>query len=83
MSGHSGFQAIGNHLPPVGPNPQIGAAEGSGQPQPVVPVANGSAQEPEVLQPNARSLAQKLDAMVLQAAKLSTRVVGGDSFNPR
>ena len=41
MSGHSGFQPIGNNLPPIIPQPQVGDVRGPGQaPQSQPPAMN-------------------------------------------
>ncbi|MBP5787883.1 MAG: hypothetical protein J6Y19_08730, partial [Kiritimatiellae bacterium] len=78
MSGHAGFQAIGNHLPPP-TGPQVGGVSAPVQPQePKKPAVSGGeapAQEEAVQLSTARALAQKLDAMLLQASKMSTRMV--------
>ncbi len=42
MSGHSGFQPIGNNLPPIIPQPQVGSVQGSDQaPQSQPPALSG------------------------------------------
>ena len=80
MSGHAGFQAIGNHLPPPNAGPQLGGVAGTGQEtEPRKPAGPGggeaNAQVPEAQPSTARSLAQKLDAILLRASMLTTRVV--------
>ena len=43
MSGHSGFQPIGNNLPPIIPQPQVGDVRGPGQaPQSQPPAVSGT-----------------------------------------
>ena len=83
MSGHSGFQPIGNHLQPILPQPQVGNVEGPGQApvqQPPAVLGEGApANGPEVQQANARTLAQKLDVMLLQAAKMSSNAVTSEA----
>lgn len=79
MSGHAGFQAIGNHLPPPNAGPQVGDVSAPIQPQepkkPAVSGGDAPAQDAAVQLSIARALAQKLDAMLLQASKMSTRMV--------
>ena len=80
MSGHAGFQAIGNHLPPPNAGPQLGGVAGTGRDtEPRKPAGPGgveaNAQAPEAQPSTARSLAQKLDAILLRASMLTTRVV--------
>jgi hypothetical protein len=81
MSGHSEFAPIGNNIPVVNP-PQIeGVGNNIRQPANVPGVAQPG--QPIVEQPNppnARSLAQKLDAMLLKAAKMSVKSVGADAL---
>ena len=81
MSGHSGFAPIGSDIPAVNPPQIVGVGNNAHQP------ANVSGAQPEgepiVEQPNpsnARSLAQKLDAMLLKAAKMSVKSVDADSL---
>ncbi len=84
MSGHSGFQPIGNNLPPIIPQPQIGAVRGPGQaPQSQPPAISGGddpAQDYKVREDAAKALSRKLDTLLLQAAKLSTRTVDDASL---
>ena len=76
MSGHSEFAPIGNRNPPV-QMPTVGpVGNNAGQP------ANVPHVQPQELpdnvlpeQPNARSMIQKLDAMLLKAAGMSTKAV--------
>ena len=88
MSGHSGFQAIGNgHRPPVVP-PQ---GEGVGEVRKLAPAggANGGAGGVEegglpgaegAVRGDAKSLIGKLDAMLLRAAELSTKAVSAEKL---
>ena len=74
MSGHSGFAPIGNNNPAVQMPPVGGVGNNAGQP------ANVHQGQPQVVnqpvdQPNARSLLQKLDTMLLKAADMSTKAV--------
>ena len=84
MSGHSGFQPIGNNLPPIIPQPQVGGVQGPGQaPQSQPPAVSGGdepAQDYNVRKEAAEALSRKLDTMLLQAAKLSTRTVDDASL---
>lgn len=83
MSGHAGFQAIGQHLPPPNTGPQLDGVKGPDQASVSPPSVGGgekiSAPEPEV-QSTARSLAQKLDAILLHASRLTTRVVDAENI---
>lgn len=74
MSGHSGFAPIGNNNPAVQMPPVGGVGNNTGLP------ANVPQGQPQVVnqpvdQPNARSLLQKLDTMLLKAADMSTKAV--------
>ncbi len=84
MSGHSGFQPIGNNLPPIIPQPQIGDVRGPGQaPQSQPPAVSGGdepARDYKVREDAAKALTRKFDTMLLQAAKLSTRTVDDASL---
>ena len=84
MSGHSGFQPIGNSLPPIIPQPQVGDVRGPGQaPQSQPPAVSGGdvpAQDYKVREDAAKALTRKLDTMLLQAAKLSTLTVDNASL---
>ena len=84
MSGHSGFQPIGSNLPPIISQPQVGNVQGPGQAQEPQPpdVSGGNEPSPdyETRLSNARSLALKLDAMLIQAARTSTCAVGHDAL---
>ncbi len=84
MSGHSGFQPIGNNLPPIIPQPQVGDVRGPGQaPQSQPPAISGGdnpAQDYKVREDAAKALSRKLDTLLLQAAKLSTRTVDDASL---
>lgn len=77
MSGHSGFAPIGGNIPVIN-LPQIGQIGGQ---ENIVENASGAQQAPEVREgqeqnrPDAGSLAQKLDAMLLRAANMSTKTV--------
>lgn len=79
MSGHAGFQAIGNHLPPPDTGLQVGGAGAPTRPpEPKKTAVSGGdapAQDAVVRQSTASPLARKLDAMLLQASKMSTRMV--------
>ncbi len=79
MSGHAGFQAIGNHLPPPDTGLQVGGVGAPTQPpEPKKTAVSGGdalAQDAVVRQSTASPLARKLDAMLLQASKMSTRMV--------
>ena len=81
MSGHSGFAPVGNHIPAVNP-PQIGGADNHANPPANVPgnAPQGQPANAPANPPTARSLAQKLDVMLLEAAKLSTRSVDAKSI---
>ena len=77
MSGHSEFAPIGSRNPPA-PMPPAGPIGGiAGQPANVPQVQHENA---PVDQPNVRSLVQKLDAMLLRAADMSTKAVDGSSI---
>ena len=69
MSGHSGFQPIGNNLPPIIPQPQVGGVQGPGQaPQSQPPAVSGGdepAQDYNVRKEAAEALSRKLDTMLL------------------
>lgn len=84
MSGHSGFQPIGQSLPSVIPQPPVGDVRGPGQaPQSQPPAVSGGddpAQDYNVREDAAKALSRKLDTMLLQAAKLSTRTVDDASL---
>lgn len=79
MSGHSGFQAIGNGYRPPAVPPQTGGAGGVNR-------APGAADEGGLPGPeqqpraDAKSLAGKLDAMLLRAAEFSTKAVSADKI---
>jgi len=81
MSGHSEFAPIGSRNPQI-PMPQVGGAGNSGQLQTgapgVQPQERQDVEHPDP--PAARSLAQKLDSMLVKAAKMSVRSVDGDSL---
>lgn len=81
MSGHSGFAPVGNHIPAVNP-PQVGGADNRANPPANVPgnAPPGQPANAPAHPPTARSLAQKLDVMLLEAAKLSTRSVDAKSI---
>jgi len=84
MSGHAGFQSIGGNMPSVNLPPQIGGAEGPGLKQGQSPSISGgddASLAPEAQPTKASSLTQKLDAMLLQAAKMSTNVASAKSVN--
>ena len=73
MSGHSGFAPIGNRNPPAQMPPVGGVGDNAGQPANVPHVQPQVQQENAPIdQHNARSLVQKLDAMLLKAARMST-----------
>ena len=83
MSGHSGFQAIGASLPPSVPPPTVTGTGGSSA---LSPAAGASAPPaPAANEPNAvpsteqhvppQELLQKLDTLLLTAAKYSTKAV--------
>ena len=81
MSGHSGFVSAGNRIPAINP-PQVGGVENHANPPVNVPGGQpqGHAGNVQANPPNARSLAQKLDVMLLEAAKLSARSVDAKSI---
>ena len=78
MSGHSGFIPIGPNIQ-AGNLPSIGGVNNNHANQsanvPEVPPQVPQANEPVNNPPNARSLTQKLDTMLLTAAKMSVRAV--------
>ena len=81
MSGHSEFAPIGNHNPAV-QMPPVGSVGNNANQS-----ANASQVQPQVqpanelgAQPNARSLLQKLDTMLLKAANMSTKAVDESSI---
>lgn len=80
MSGHSGFQAIGNgYRPPVVP-PQVGGTGGvrNAAPSGGAPGAvdeGGLPGEGQPVRADAKSLTGKLDALLLRAAEYSTKAV--------
>ena len=82
MSGHSGFQAIGNgYRPPVVP-PQVGGSGGvhKAPPSGGAPGAvdeGGLPGEGQPVRADAKSLSGKLDALLLRAAEYSTKAVSG------
>ena len=84
MSGHSGFQPIGNNLPPIIPQPQVGDVRGPGQAPQSQPLAVSGGDDPardyNVRKEAAEALSRKLDTMLFQAAKLSTRTVDNASL---
>ena len=76
MSGHAGFQPIGVQPPSVS-LPQVGGMEGTGSrpPTATVPEAVPDGVE-EVASPvTARAISQRLDSILLVAAKCTTRAV--------
>lgn len=80
MSGHAGFAPIGSNVPPIVP-PQVGGVGSVVGGQGGAPDVHQQ-EQPSVEQPdksNARSLAQKLDVMLLSAAQASTHSVSADS----
>jgi len=81
MSGHSGFAPIGNNNPAIQMPPVGGVGNNDGQPA-NVPQGQPQAQPEDVQanQPNARSLLQKLDTMLLKAADMSTKAVSASSI---
>jgi hypothetical protein len=81
MSGHSGFAPIGNLIPATNP-PQAGSVDNRANPPANVPAnpPQGQSGNVQANPSNARSLAQKLDVMLLEAAKLSTRSVDAKSI---
>jgi hypothetical protein len=80
MSGHSEFAPIGNNpavqmLPVGGVGNNVDQPENVPQGQP-----QGQPENVQVNQPNARSLLQKLDTMLLKAASMSTKAVDDASI---
>ena len=81
MSGHSEFAPIGNNIPVVNPPSIEGVGPNVQQPANVPGVApQGQPIVEEPNPPNARSLTQKLDAMLLKAAKMSAKSVDADTL---
>ena len=81
MSGHSEFAPIGNRNPPAPMPPAAPVGGNAGQPA-NVPQIQPEAQ-PENAPPegaNTRSMIQKLDAMLLKAANMSTKAVDESSI---
>ena len=81
MSGHSEFAPIGNRNPPAQMPPVGPVGNNAGQPA-NVPQVQPQAQ-PEnapVERPNAQSMIQKLDAMLLKAAGMATKAVDESSI---
>ncbi len=88
MSGHASFSTIGgNPPPPMMPDPASEASSmrsvdgakdigSSGEAPPAPPASD----DPAGAEGNARSMAQRLDALLLQAAKLTTRPVEAEEL---
>ena len=82
MSGHSEFAPIGNNpvvrMPPAG-----SVGDNAGQPENVPQIQpQAQPENAQADQPDARSLLQKLDTMLLKAAEMSTRPSTMPSSSP-